>query len=178
MKRYGQSGIFTHHFIYRWLYFFCWLNNLRPRLFSHNYWVDVACYCCLIAQFCLQAFFAQTEYLGVSLRKDQKSFLVLEFLKFDFQVCVFIFDAALACAKNCICNKPLHVSKSFVLPVAVFAVAWLRSTTYFGSSMRWVGRRFGELVLGVKQRIFRDRRRLAEEREPINANSMPTVVFD
>jgi hypothetical protein len=33
----------------------------------------------------------------------------------------------------------------------MFAVAWLKSKTYFGSRVRWVGRRFGELVLGVKR---------------------------
>jgi hypothetical protein len=67
------------------------------------------------------------------------------------------------------------------VPVTVFAVAWLKSETYFGSSVRWVETvrgRFGALVLGVKQRMFSDRRRLAEEREPMNANSMETVVLD
>ncbi len=60
----------------------------------------------------------------------------------------------------------------------MFAVAWLKSKVYFGSSVRWVGRRVGALVLRVKQRIFRDRCRLAEMREPINANSMATVVYN
>jgi hypothetical protein len=60
----------------------------------------------------------------------------------------------------------------------VFAVAWLKSKIYFGSSVRWFGRRVGALVLRVKQRMFRDRRRLAEMREPINPISMATVVYN
>ena len=75
--------------------------------------------------------------------------------------------------------KQLHFKPFFrFLPVAVFAVAWLKTKIYFGSSVRWVGRRFGALLLRVKQRIFSDRGRLAEMREPINANSMATVVYD
>ena len=50
------------------------LVNTRPHRFTHTFWVDVACYGCLIAQFGLQAMFAHSDYLGVSLSQDQRDF--------------------------------------------------------------------------------------------------------
>jgi hypothetical protein len=50
------------------------LVNTRPHRFTHTFWVDVACYGCLIAQFGLQALFSDRDYLGVSLSQDQRDF--------------------------------------------------------------------------------------------------------
>ncbi len=62
------------------------LFNMRPHIFTHTFWVDVACYSCLVAQFGLQAVFAQTEYLGISLTEDQKRFLkAMNYLSLTFR---------------------------------------------------------------------------------------------
>jgi hypothetical protein len=50
------------------------LVNLRPHLLTHTFWVDVACYSCLAAQFGLQTMFAEHDYLGVSDTDDQREF--------------------------------------------------------------------------------------------------------
>jgi hypothetical protein len=53
------------------------LINLRPHLFTHTFWVDVACYSCLVAQFGLQAFFAAMDYFAVTpvtFTPDQRRF--------------------------------------------------------------------------------------------------------
>jgi hypothetical protein len=50
------------------------LFNLRPHLLTHTFWVDVACYSCLVAQFGLQALFAEHDYLSVSNTDDQREF--------------------------------------------------------------------------------------------------------
>jgi hypothetical protein len=42
------------------------LVNLRPYVDERTFWVDVVCYACLIAQFGLQIFSAEREFLGVA----------------------------------------------------------------------------------------------------------------
>jgi hypothetical protein len=42
------------------------LVNLRPYVDERTFWVDVVCYACLIAQFGLQVFAADREFLGVA----------------------------------------------------------------------------------------------------------------
>jgi hypothetical protein len=42
------------------------LVYLRPYVHHRTFWVDVACYVCLIAQFCLQIFAADRDFLGVA----------------------------------------------------------------------------------------------------------------
>ena len=76
-------------------------------------------------------------------------------------------------AENCISNKPLHVCANYRIRSGLAEVRdllWKQAATVRG--------RFGALVLGVKRRMFSDRCRIAEEREPMKANSMETVVFD
>jgi hypothetical protein len=50
------------------------LVNLRPYVDERTFWVDVICYVCLIAQFGLQGFSANKDYLAVSESSDQQSF--------------------------------------------------------------------------------------------------------
>ena len=51
------------------------LVNLRPYVDEGTFWVDVVCYACLIAQFGLQVFAADREFLGVAETLDKnKSF--------------------------------------------------------------------------------------------------------
>jgi hypothetical protein len=42
------------------------LVNLRPYVEERTFWVDVVCYACLIAQFGLQIFSADRDYLATS----------------------------------------------------------------------------------------------------------------
>jgi hypothetical protein len=51
------------------------LMSLRPYVHDCTFWVDVTCYACLIAQFGLQAFSADREFLGVAQSLDQQAFL-------------------------------------------------------------------------------------------------------
>ena len=44
------------------------LVNLRPYLHERTFWIDVACYVCLIVQFGLQIFSADREFLASSSR--------------------------------------------------------------------------------------------------------------
>ena len=46
------------------------LVNLRPYVHERTFWVDVACYVCLIVQFGLQVFAATREFLASSSRKS------------------------------------------------------------------------------------------------------------
>ena len=51
------------------------LVNLRPYVDERTFWVDVVCYVCLIAQFGLQVFAAEREFLAVAETSDKnKSF--------------------------------------------------------------------------------------------------------
>ena len=50
------------------------LVNLRPYVHNRTLWVDVTCYVCLIAQFGLQIFTADRQYLGVAESSVQASF--------------------------------------------------------------------------------------------------------
>jgi hypothetical protein len=50
------------------------LTNLRPHTFDHAYWMDVACYSCLVLQFSLQTFFAGVDFLAVTVTADQRKF--------------------------------------------------------------------------------------------------------
>jgi hypothetical protein len=51
------------------------LVNLRPYVDERTFWVDVVCYVCLIAQFGLQIFAAEREFLAVAETSDEiKSF--------------------------------------------------------------------------------------------------------
>jgi hypothetical protein len=45
---------------------FALLLYLRPYIHTRSFWVDVACYLCLIAQFGMQGFAANRDFLGVA----------------------------------------------------------------------------------------------------------------
>jgi hypothetical protein len=48
----------------------------RPYVHARTFWVDVACYVCLIAQFGLQTFATTSDYLGVAESSDSKDFFI------------------------------------------------------------------------------------------------------
>jgi hypothetical protein len=50
------------------------LIHLRPYVHERTFWVDVACYVCLIAQFGLQGFGADRDYIAVEVTSEQGSF--------------------------------------------------------------------------------------------------------
>jgi len=50
------------------------LMNLHPYVQPHTFWVDVACYVCLIAQFGLQTMAADRDYFGVVASPNQNQF--------------------------------------------------------------------------------------------------------
>jgi hypothetical protein len=50
------------------------LMHKRPYIHVGAFWVDVACYVCLAAQFTLQGFHATRDYLGVAESSNQQSF--------------------------------------------------------------------------------------------------------
>ena len=52
------------------------LVHLRPYVHARTFWVDVACYVCLIAQFCLQTFATTRDYLGVAESSDSRDFFI------------------------------------------------------------------------------------------------------
>lgn len=53
------------------------LLNLRPYVHVQTFWVDVACYVSLIAQFGLQSFGAHREFLGVTESMNQPRFFTI-----------------------------------------------------------------------------------------------------
>jgi hypothetical protein len=50
------------------------LVNLRPYVHERTFWVDVACYVCLIAQFGLQGFGADRDYIAAAVTSKQGNF--------------------------------------------------------------------------------------------------------
>ena len=52
------------------------LVHLRPYVHARTFWVDVACYVCLIAQFCLQIFAADLDFFGVTESSDSRVFFI------------------------------------------------------------------------------------------------------
>jgi hypothetical protein len=52
------------------------LVHLRPYVHARTFWVDVACYVCLIAQFGLQTFATTSDYLGVAESSDSRDFFI------------------------------------------------------------------------------------------------------
>ncbi len=50
------------------------LVHLRPYVHERTFWVDVACYACLIMQFGLQTFATNRDFLGVTESSDRRSF--------------------------------------------------------------------------------------------------------
>jgi hypothetical protein len=52
------------------------LVHLRPYVYRRTFWVDVACYVCLIAQFGLQTFATTRDFLGVAESSDRRVFFL------------------------------------------------------------------------------------------------------
>ena len=52
------------------------LVHLRPYVYRRTFWVDVACYVCLIAQFGLQTFATTRDFLGVAESSDSRDFFI------------------------------------------------------------------------------------------------------
>jgi hypothetical protein len=50
------------------------LMSIRPYIHISAFWVDVACYVCLVAQFTLQGFHATRDFLGVAETPERKIF--------------------------------------------------------------------------------------------------------
>jgi hypothetical protein len=50
------------------------LVHLRPYVYRRTFWVDVACYVCLIAQFGLQTFATTRDFLGVAESSEKRVF--------------------------------------------------------------------------------------------------------
>jgi hypothetical protein len=50
------------------------LVYLRPYVYTRSFWVDVACYVCLIAQFGMQGFAANRDFLGVAGSSNTEGF--------------------------------------------------------------------------------------------------------
>jgi hypothetical protein len=48
------------------------LMNFRPHIFDRTFWVDVVCYACLIALFCLQVLFATIDNFAVTVAEEQR----------------------------------------------------------------------------------------------------------
>jgi hypothetical protein len=46
----------------------------RPYVYHRTFWVDVACYVCLITQFGLQTFATTRDFLGVAESLDRERF--------------------------------------------------------------------------------------------------------
>jgi hypothetical protein len=52
------------------------LMHLRPYVHERTFWVDVACYVCLIAQFGLQTISTTRDFLGVAESSDRRVFFI------------------------------------------------------------------------------------------------------
>jgi hypothetical protein len=52
------------------------LVHLRPYVHERAFWMDVVCYACLIAQFGLQTFATNRDFLGVAEPPDRRGFFI------------------------------------------------------------------------------------------------------
>jgi len=117
------------------------LVHLRPHVDPSTFWVDVVCYVCLIAQFGLQTMVADRDFLGVA--ASQSDFLAAFFQDVSTLSTVFRCDAK-ADANLTAARSPAIADEHNCyryLPVAVFAVAWMRTKISFGYLFKALGRR-------------------------------------
>ena len=127
------------------------LVHLRPYVHPSTFWVDVVCYVCLIAQFGLQTMVAQRDFLGVAAAQSLAFFQHISTLSTVFR-CGSKANANLTGARSpAIANE--HNCR--YLPVAAFAVAWLRTKISFGNLFKALGRRAAALARSVMQRFSR-----------------------
>jgi hypothetical protein len=101
------------------------LMNLRPYVHDCTFWVDATCYACLIAQFGLQVFSADREFLGVAQSLGQQTFLrdvsiSSTVFRRDhcalFSCCrlyVYMFLPLQVCARRCFCYGTAGLQVSF-----------------------------------------------------------------
>jgi hypothetical protein len=133
------------------------LVNLRPYVQPYTFWVDVVCYVCLIAQFGLQTMAATRDFLGVPASPKQAVFFqAISTLSTMFR------SPAYCMHHTCVApaSVALVTSCRRYLPVAVFAVAWLRTKLSFANIFKVVGRNgrhIANLAQRAKLRIFRMR---------------------
>ena len=130
------------------------LVHLRPYVHPSTFWVDVVCYVCLIAQFGLQTMVADRDFLGVA--AAQTDSLAAFFLDISTLSSVF------RCGSKDNANLTVERSPAIAnahdcryLPVAVFAIAWLRTQKHFGNFFKALGRRAAALARSVMQRFSR-----------------------
>ena len=101
------------------------LVNLRPYVHERTFWVDVACYVCLIAQFGLQVFDADREFLGVPVARssDKETFFTkvitssAVFRRDDLLIIYFVTSylclALQICARRRVCYRVAGDQASF-----------------------------------------------------------------
>jgi hypothetical protein len=102
------------------------LVHLRPYVHERTFWVDVACYVCLTAQFGLQTFATTRDFLGVAESSDSRVF----FTSVSTWSTVIRF-----------------------LPVGVFATAWLNTKFHFGNALNDIWRQIAVLINRVTPRF-------------------------
>jgi hypothetical protein len=153
------------------------LTNLRPHTFDHAYWMDVACYSCLVLQFSLQTIFAGVDFLAVTVTAGQREFFdSMRSLSLAFRfVCSVVQNCcALVLNNHVLCTMHIIYFTCAVrfFPVVVFVIVWLRSKIYLGNTLKSVGGWFWALVLRAKRRAFRQADQHLEMRQPMNPNAM------
>jgi hypothetical protein len=129
------------------------LLYLRPYVHLHTFWVDVVCYLCLIAQFALQIMAADRDYLGVAASPTQAVFFSA------MSSLSAVFRSPARCTTRITPALPrTYRSRAIIrryLPVAVYAVAWLRTKLSFGNIFRAACSRMSDLANAAKRRICR-----------------------
>jgi hypothetical protein len=128
------------------------LVHLRPYVYPRTFWVDVVCYLCLIAQFGLQTMVADRDFLGVAAAQTDS------FATFFQHVSTM--STVFRCGSKANANLTVIQSPAIAnehncryLPVAVFAVVWLRTKIFFGNLFKALGRRAAALARSVMQRF-------------------------
>ncbi len=127
------------------------LVNLRPYVQPYTFWVDVVCYVCLIAQFGLQTMAADRDFLGVPASPKQAVFFqAISTLSTMFRSPAYCMHHTCVTPAS---DAHLTSCRRYV-PVAVYAVACLRTKLSFENMFKAVGRRIANLVQRAKLRIF------------------------
>jgi hypothetical protein len=128
------------------------LVHLRPYVHAVTFWVDVVCYVCLIAQFGLQTMFADRDYLGFPPSPDQVAY----FHAISTLTDVFRSPTSYTHCCTSSVHHRLQICRNRYLPLAFFAVAWLRTMFSFGNIFMAVANRIGiaNLVKSANQRFF------------------------
>jgi hypothetical protein len=94
----------------------------RPYLFDRTFWIDVACYLCLIAQFGLQIIAADREFLGVAVSLNHGRF---------FEALLSSSTVLRRVSLRCVVCRPLLIfmticPHSFTQSIQIFACGCVR----------------------------------------------------